>query len=65
MNAILTLPEVARWLQVHPSSIYTLLKRRAIPAFKVGSDWRFHSGDLELWLEQITVARSGRAAKAS
>jgi excisionase family DNA binding protein len=54
MDHILTLKEVAAWLQVHETSIRKLLKARAIPAFKVGSDWRFHSGDLELWLEQIT-----------
>lgn len=55
MREILTVSEVAVWLKVHPSSIYRLLKRKEIPAFRVGSDWRFVARDLELWLEQITV----------
>jgi excisionase family DNA binding protein len=63
MDHILTLYEVAAWLQVHPSSVYKLLKHRAIPAFKVGSDWRFHTGDLELWLEKITAPRRVSALK--
>ena len=57
MGQILTLTEVATWLKIHPASVRRLLKRRAIPAFKIGSDWRFNTRDLELWLEQITVAR--------
>ena len=55
MNEILTVSEVSAWLKVHPSCIYRLLKKREIPAFRVGSDWRFVAKDLELWLEQITV----------
>lgn len=55
MNEILTVSEVAVWLKVHPSSIYRLLRRREIPAFRVGADWRFVARDLELWLEEITV----------
>ena len=58
MHEILTLSEVAAWLKVHPISIYRLLRKRAIPAFKVGSDWRFVARDLDLWLEQITVMGS-------
>jgi excisionase family DNA binding protein len=34
---------------VHPSTIYRLLKRKRIPAFKVGSDWRFDRGGIERW----------------
>jgi excisionase family DNA binding protein len=55
VREILTVSEVATWLKVHPSSIYRLIKRRDIPCFRVGSDWRFVARDLELWLEQITV----------
>lgn len=54
MREILTVPEVAAWLRVHPTTIYRLVKKRGMPAFRVGSDWRFVARDLALWLEQIT-----------
>ena len=46
MSPILTTAEVARYLRVHPSTIYRLVKSKELPAFRVGSDWRFN-------LEQI------------
>jgi excisionase family DNA binding protein len=57
MSPVMTLPEVAAWLKIHPATLRRMLKRRAIPAFRIGSDWRFIARDLELWLEQITVVR--------
>jgi excisionase family DNA binding protein len=41
MATVLPLEDAAQFLHVHPSTIYRLLKSRQIPAFKVGSDWRF------------------------
>jgi excisionase family DNA binding protein len=47
---VMTLNELADYLRVHPSTIYRLLKRRGLPAFKVGSDWRFNSESIDRWL---------------
>jgi len=38
---IMTVGELAEFLQLHPSTIYRQLRRGALPAFKVGSDWGF------------------------
>jgi excisionase family DNA binding protein len=51
MAAVLTLEEVAQFLHVHPSTVYRLLKRRSIPAFKIGSDWRFNQESIERWVK--------------
>jgi excisionase family DNA binding protein len=40
-HEILTVSALAEYLRCHPSSIYRLLKAGAIPAFKLGADWRF------------------------
>jgi excisionase family DNA binding protein len=53
MAAVLTLEEVAQFLQVHPSTVYRLLKRRSIPAFKIGSDWRFNQESIERWVKKL------------
>jgi excisionase family DNA binding protein len=47
---VMTLNELADFLRVHPSTIYRLLKRGGLPAFKVGSDWRFNSESIDRWL---------------
>ena len=47
--SILTLENVAQYLRVHPSTIYRLLKRRQLPAFKVGRDWRFTRESIDRW----------------
>jgi excisionase family DNA binding protein len=49
MANVLTLEEVAGYLRVHPSTVYRLLKKRQIPAFKVGSDWRFNLESIDHW----------------
>jgi excisionase family DNA binding protein len=50
--AVLTLEDVAEFLKVHPSTVYRLLKNRSIPAFKVGSDWRFNQDSIERWIKE-------------
>ena len=49
MTPIMTVEDVAEYLQVHPSTIYRLLKRKRIPAFKLGSDWRFNRESIDRW----------------
>jgi len=56
MANVLTLEEVANYLRVHPSTVYRLLKKRGIPAFKVGSDWRFNLESIDHW--RSTAERS-------
>jgi excisionase family DNA binding protein len=52
MSTVLTLEEVAEFLRVHPSTIYRLIKKRSIPAFKIGSDWRFNQESIERWMKE-------------
>ena len=49
---IMDLPEVAAYLKVHPSTIYRLLKKHRIPAFRVGRDWKFEIHIIDEWLRQ-------------
>jgi excisionase family DNA binding protein len=52
MPKVMTLEETADYLRVHPSTVYRLVKRRQLPAFKVGSDWRFNLESIDRWCEE-------------
>jgi excisionase family DNA binding protein len=49
---VMTLKEVSGYLHVHPSTVYRLIKRREIPAFRIGSDWRFNIEAIDIWRMQ-------------
>jgi excisionase family DNA binding protein len=46
---ILTVEEIATYLKVTERSIYSLLSRQEIPAFKVGGTWRFRIDEIDAW----------------
>jgi excisionase family DNA binding protein len=52
LNKAMTVREVSAYLRVHPSTIYRLLKQREIPAFRVGSSWRFNVEQIDSWFSQ-------------
>lgn len=49
MNKVMTVKELSNYLKVHPSTIYRQLRRGGLPAFKVGSDWRFDRESIDRW----------------
>ena len=49
MQTIMTVAEVAEYLKISNGTVYRLLKLNKIPAFKVGSDWRFNRDQIDKW----------------
>ena len=47
---IITVGELAEYLRVHRSTVYRWLKRRQLPGFKIGGDWRFDVEEIDEWL---------------
>ena len=56
---ILTIKEVAKYLQVTERTLYRLAQEGKIPAFKVGNSWRFRREDLDQWILDQTTGRKG------
>jgi excisionase family DNA binding protein len=46
---VMTVKKLSDYLKVHPSTVYRQLKRGQLPAFKVGSDWRFNVESIDRW----------------
>ena len=49
VKRVLTVRELADYLHVHQSTIYRMLKRSQLPAFRIGSDWRFNLERIDRW----------------
>lgn len=49
---LLTTEQLAEYLRVDKFTIYRLVTRRKIPAFKIGKQWRFKRDMIEAWLRK-------------
>jgi len=45
---IMTINEVAAFLKLSKITIYKLIKKGELPAFRVGNSWRFHRDKIEM-----------------
>jgi excisionase family DNA binding protein len=48
-EALMKVGEVADYLHVHRSTIYKMLRSGELPAFRIGSDWRFRIEAVDRW----------------
>ena len=62
-SKVLTVQEVSNYLRVHPSTIYRMLKKNQLPAFRVGSDWRFTVEAIDKWRASVESSVSGSAKR--
>jgi excisionase family DNA binding protein len=49
-DEILTVKEVSELLRVNRSTVYKLVRQGKIPAFRIGSDWRFQADLIARWM---------------
>lgn len=56
IDPLWTEKEVAKYLRVEVSTVRTWVKRKGLPAVKVGSLNRFRQEDIDAWIEEQTAA---------
>lgn len=49
---VMTIDDLARYLQLSKSSLYKLAQDGKVPGQKVGRHWRFHKDTIDEWLKQ-------------
>ncbi len=59
-EVLLTLEQVAEYLNVDRYTVYRLLARRQLPGFKVGNQWRFKKRMIETWLMRNSNIQKGQ-----
>jgi excisionase family DNA binding protein len=52
VGEVMTVKDLSEYLHCNQSTIYRLLKRGELPAFKVGSDWRFMTAEIRNWCKK-------------
>lgn len=49
-KSVMTVPEVADYLRVNQRTVYRMAVGHKLPAFKVGTTWRFRRADIDGWI---------------
>lgn len=48
-EVVFTVKDLAKYLHVHPITIYRYLRKNKLPAFRIGNCWRFNKESIDLW----------------
>ena len=57
-HEILTVKEVSELLKIHEDTVYKMVREGRIPAFRIGSDWRFRKEETARWMVERTKGGS-------
>lgn len=47
----MTIRELAQYLKIAEKTAYRFALEGKIPSFKVGSSWRFHKEEIDIWIK--------------
>lgn len=56
---VMTVKEIADYLDVHPMTIYKHVKQGKIPAFKIGASWRISKTSIQKWMKENEQRKGG------
>lgn len=63
-KSIMTVREVAAYLQIGFRSVYRLAQQGDLPGRKVLGKWRFHVKDIDAWVRDVEARAAQRPAGA-
>ena len=55
---MMTVDEVAAYLQLHPLTVRRLAREGSIPAFKIGRQWRVKRALLDQWISEQSTQKA-------
>jgi len=58
---VMTVKEIAEYLDVHPMTIYKYVQDGEIPAFKIGASWRIRRDSIKKWMDENEHKNQGGA----
>lgn len=57
---IMTIEELARYLRLHKSTVYRMVRQGQIPANKIGNQWRFRKDVIDSWLSEHEYGKTAK-----
>ena len=63
MEKLLTLPDLASYLQMSKEKLYRMAKAGKIPASKLGGSWRFKKTRVDSWVDEMEVPNPAKEKK--
>jgi len=61
---LMDIKEVANYLRVKESTVYTWAQEGILPAFRLGRLWRFRRAEIDVWLEGHRRGPAGEKSDA-
>ncbi len=55
MNQLMTVQQVADYMQMSTDKVYDMAQKGEIPALKIRQQWRFNRTDIDAWLKSCSV----------
>jgi excisionase family DNA binding protein len=52
---LMTVQQLAEYLQMSADKIYDMVKKGEIPAIKIRQQWRFDRNEIDAWLKSCTA----------
>ena len=56
---ILNVSELSKYLRIHKTTIYRMLREGRLPGFRIASDWRFSVEAIEQWQRDQKQKKTG------
>jgi len=56
---VMTVKDMADYMDMHPMTIYKYVKDGKIPAFKIGSSWRIRNDSIQKWIKENEQQKKG------
>ena len=51
MGNLMSVDQLAEYLQVHRNTVFNLMRRDRMPAVKLGSVYRFRKSEIDAWID--------------
>lgn len=55
MNQLMTVQQVADYMQMSTDKVYDMAQKGELPALKIRQQWRFNRADIDAWLKTCSV----------
>jgi excisionase family DNA binding protein len=60
MDKLMTLSQLAEYLQLGKSTVYKMVQKGEIPGIKIANQWRFDKKEIEKWVKEQKNLRHER-----